>query len=109
MIAWKKNSVWLQESEAEIEDEVDILMSSDIVAAQMSTKNISFCRAQSGWLFKEDKSVRFLSGIHPDEVCALTRISVPVINFLDSQQELVGAFQSDYYVIHGLSLESRKR
>ena len=47
----------MQESEAEIEDEVDILMSSDIVAAQMSTKNISFSRAQSGWLFKEDKSV----------------------------------------------------
>ncbi len=41
----------------EIEDEVDILMSSDIVAAQMSTKNITFSRAQSGWLFKEDKSV----------------------------------------------------
>ena len=51
-----KNTL-IQESEAEIEDEVDILMSSDIVAAQMSTKNISFSRAQSGWLFKEDKSV----------------------------------------------------
>ena len=50
-------STLIKESEAEIEDEVDILMSSDIVAAQMSTKNISFSRAQSGWLFKEDKSV----------------------------------------------------
>jgi len=68
-----------EETEAEIEDEVDILMSSDIVAAQMSTKNITFSRAQSGWLFKEDKS------------------------------EMVGAFQSNFYTIHGLTLESRKR
>ena len=49
--------VIFQETEIEIEDEVDILMSSDIVAAQMSTKNITFSRAQSGWLFKEDKTV----------------------------------------------------
>jgi hypothetical protein len=33
-------------------------MSSDIMAAQMSTKNITFSRAQSGWLFREDKTVR---------------------------------------------------
>lgn len=46
-----------QETEVEIEDEVDILMSSDIVAAQMSTKGISFSRAQTGWIFKEDKRV----------------------------------------------------
>lgn len=49
-----------EESEAEVEDEVDILMSSDIVAAQMSTKSISFSRAQSGWLWREDKTVRFV-------------------------------------------------
>ena len=35
---------------------MDILMSSDIMAAQMSTKNITFSRAQSGWLFREDKT-----------------------------------------------------
>lgn len=35
-------------------------MSSDIMAAQMSTKNISFSRSQSGWLFREDKTVRKL-------------------------------------------------
>ena len=46
-----------QDSDIELEEEVDILMSSDIVAAQMSTKRISFSRAQSGWLFREDKSV----------------------------------------------------
>lgn len=41
----------------EIEDEVDILMSSDILAAQMSTKSITFTRAQSGWIFREDRKV----------------------------------------------------
>lgn len=46
-----------QETEAEIEDEVDILMSSDIVAAQMSTKQITFSRAQTGWIFRADKKV----------------------------------------------------
>lgn len=50
-------SLFLKESEQELEDEVDILMSSDIMAAQMSTKSITFSRAQSGWLFREDKTV----------------------------------------------------
>ncbi|KAI0234746.1 Ankyrin repeat domain-containing protein 13C-A [Lamellibrachia satsuma] len=68
-----------QETETEIEDEVDILMSSDIVAAQMPTKNITFTRAQSGWLFKADKT------------------------------DKVGNFTADYYTVHGLTLESRKR
>ncbi|XP_053205259.1 ankyrin repeat domain-containing protein 13C-like [Panonychus citri] len=68
-----------EESEVEIEDEVDILMSQDIVAAQMSTKSITFTRAQSGWLFREDKT------------------------------EMVGPFMADFYYIGGLYLESRKR
>lgn len=46
-----------EETEAEIEDEVDVLMSTDILAAQMSTKSIHFVRAQSGWIFREDKTV----------------------------------------------------
>ncbi|XP_035232177.1 ankyrin repeat domain-containing protein 13C-like isoform X4 [Stegodyphus dumicola] len=46
-----------EETEAEIEDEVDILMSSDVVAAQISTKLITFSRAQCGWLFREDRTV----------------------------------------------------
>lgn len=50
----------LQETEAEIEDDIDVLMSSDVVAAQISTKSITFSRAQSGWLFKEAKTVRIL-------------------------------------------------
>lgn len=69
-----------EESEGEIEDEVDILMSNDIMAAQMSTKGIHFSRAQSGWIFREDK------------------------------RELVaGQFDCQLYSINGLQLESRKR
>lgn len=72
---WIRN----EESDADLEDEVDVLMSSDIVLTQMSTKNISFNRMRSGWLFKEDKT------------------------------EMVGQFPADYYNICGLTLESRKR
>uniref|UniRef100_X1YYW8 Ankyrin repeat domain-containing protein n=1 Tax=Capitella teleta TaxID=283909 RepID=X1YYW8_CAPTE len=68
-----------EETEQEMEDEVDILMSSDIVAAQMPTKLITFSRARCGWLFKGDKT------------------------------EMIGEFKADFYSIHGLTLESRKR
>ncbi|CAL1547478.1 unnamed protein product [Lymnaea stagnalis] len=68
-----------EDSELELEEEVDILMSSDIVAAQMSTKRITFSRAQSGWLFREDKS------------------------------EMVGDYSSDFYSVNNLVLESKKR
>jgi hypothetical protein len=47
----------LQETEMEIEDELDVLMSNDIMAAQMSTKSITFTRAQTGWIFREDRKV----------------------------------------------------
>lgn len=46
-----------EETDLEVEDEVDILMSTDILAAQMSTKSINFVRAQSGWIFRADKTV----------------------------------------------------
>lgn len=46
-----------EETEAEIEDDIDVLMSSDVVAAQISTKSITFSRAQCGWVFREDKTV----------------------------------------------------
>ena len=38
------------------EDEVDLLMSSDIVAAQISTKPISFSRERQGWIWREDRA-----------------------------------------------------
>lgn len=41
----------------EAEEEVDILMSSDVYSANLSTKSISFSRSQIGWLFREDKTV----------------------------------------------------
>ncbi|XP_072935786.1 ankyrin repeat domain-containing protein 13C [Epargyreus clarus] len=69
-----------EETENEIEDEVDILMSSDIMAAQMSTKGILFSRAQSGWIFREDR-----------------------------KETVAGLYKSDIYTITGLVLESRKR
>lgn len=62
-----------------LEDEVDILMSNDIVALQLSTKELNFQRAHSGWLFKEKRT------------------------------EMVGNFLADFYSISGLCLESRKR
>ena len=67
------------ESEVEFEDEVDLLMSSDIVSAQVSTKPISFTKVQSGWFFKEDR------------------------------QELVGTYNANFYSINGMVLETRKR
>ncbi|XP_023954986.1 ankyrin repeat domain-containing protein 13C [Bicyclus anynana] len=69
-----------EETENEIEDEVDILMSSDILAATMSTKAINFSRAQSGWIFREDR-----------------------------KETVAGLYKSDIYTITGIVLESRKR
>jgi hypothetical protein len=48
---------FIQEAEAELDEEIDVLMSSDIVSAQMSTKPINFQRAFTGWIFKREKSV----------------------------------------------------
>jgi hypothetical protein len=50
---------WHEDSETEFEDEVDLLMSSDIVWSHMSTKPINFTRVQSGWFFKEDRKWKF--------------------------------------------------
>lgn len=69
-----------EETESEIEDEVDILMSTDILAAQMSTKRIHFVRAQTGWFFRADKT-----------------------------ETIAGQYECDMYAIQGLVLESRKR
>jgi len=33
------------------------MMSSDIVAASLSTKHVTFSRLRSGWLFREDRTV----------------------------------------------------
>lgn len=62
-----------------IEHEVDLIMSSDIVSAQLNIDSINFHRASSGWLFKSEKS------------------------------EKVGSFMADFYSISGITLETRKR
>ena len=36
---------------ADIEEDIDLLMSSDIIYPQMSTKSITFARTQTGWFF----------------------------------------------------------
>lgn len=68
-----------QESELEFEDEVDLLMSSDIVSAQISTKPITFTREKAGWIWREDRA------------------------------EQLGNYQADFYSVNGMVLESRKR
>lgn len=72
-------TVRYEETDMEIEDEVDILMSSDIMVMQMSTKGITFTKAQSGLIFREDK------------------------------RKMVGPFQADFYHVNGVVLRSKKR
>lgn len=45
-----------QDSEAKLGDEVDALMSSDILSTHFSTKNITFTRVQTGWLLRQDRT-----------------------------------------------------
>lgn len=68
-----------EETDDDLEEEVDYLMSSDIVAAQMSTKTISFQRNLTGWIFREDKT------------------------------EDVGLYKCEVYSVAGMTLISRKR
>ena len=68
-----------EESDVDLEDEVDVLMSSDIVNAQMSTKTITFSRASAGWIFRSEKS------------------------------EKIGEYQADFFNVDGMFLDSRKR
>ncbi|XP_066924704.1 ankyrin repeat domain-containing protein 13C-like [Clytia hemisphaerica] len=67
------------EIDSTLEEEVDYLMCSDIVSAQMSTKTINFTPAQNGWIFKEDKV------------------------------EVIGKVSCDVYHVHGMNLISKKR
>nr|CAD7198565.1 unnamed protein product [Timema douglasi] len=162
-----------EETETEIEDEVDILMSSDIMAAQMSTKSITFTRAQTGWIFREDRKVCTTSSVsflvsrtsrtfvsdlggrsffslssrmrnhlgkntlntpeqdsnhdlpvigsirckssasdHADTKVPQTKAphnACRAVKLQHDKREMVGPFQSDFYVINGMLLESRKR
>lgn len=45
---------------SDIEEDIDILMSSDVIYPQISTKSISFTRAQAGWWFSRyNRTVSF--------------------------------------------------
>uniref|UniRef100_A0A0N5AX81 ANK_REP_REGION domain-containing protein n=1 Tax=Syphacia muris TaxID=451379 RepID=A0A0N5AX81_9BILA len=65
--------------ESEFEDEVDLLMSSDMVNVHMSTKPITFERTYSGWLFRHERS------------------------------EKVGEYNAQFYAVRGMSLITKKR
>lgn len=69
-----------QESELEIQDEIDLLMTSDIVTANFSTKNVTFAQVKTGWFFREDK-----------------------------KETINGQYKCDLYHVNGLTLEQRKR
>lgn len=77
--AKKYSHIAAVETDKDIEEEVDILMSSDIVSANISTKPITFQRQQGGWVYKHDKC------------------------------EEVGAFTTQVYGVNGMILNSRKR
>jgi len=47
----------LQQSEEIVDSDVDIMMCTDNETGKMSTKEISFTRAHTGFFFKEDKTV----------------------------------------------------
>ncbi len=83
--------LYVQESEMETEEEVDILMSSDVYSATLSTKSITFSRAQTGWLFREDKTV----GVG---CCAAVVVVVVVIAMLLLPPPLPQLFQSQLWV-----------
>ncbi|CAJ0558377.1 unnamed protein product, partial [Mesorhabditis spiculigera] len=68
-----------EESECEVDEEIDVLMSSDIVSASMSTKTISFSQALSGWVFRHNR------------------------------EEQIGEYHTNFYVVEGMNLITRKR
>ncbi|CAB3405373.1 unnamed protein product [Caenorhabditis bovis] len=67
------------ESEAEVDEEIDVLMSTDIINAHMSTKCISFKQAYTGWVFKH------------------------------AREEQLGDYPVNFYSVEGLKLTTRKR
>ncbi|CAJ0955992.1 unnamed protein product, partial [Mesorhabditis belari] len=68
-----------EESECEVDEEVDVLMSSDIVSASMSTKPITFVQALSGWVFRHNR------------------------------EEQIGDYRTNFHVVEGMVLVTRKR
>lgn len=82
----------------DIEEDIDLLMSNDIVYLQMSTKAITFSRKQSGWFFS-----RYNKTVSEGSQC------IAVNGRLRCLQEKVGQFEADFYNINGFTVETKKR
>nr|UEC49173.1 ankrd [Hofstenia miamia] len=67
------------DTEADIEEQISMLLSNDIVSMSVSSKDIAFQKVKSGWIWKVDKI------------------------------EDVGAFHSNFYTMNGFYLIVRKR
>lgn len=80
-------------------------MSSDILAAQMSTKSINFVRAQTGWIFKEDRK-ELVAGQFDCELYTINGIYICSL-FLKSSLRPSSFISFNFFT--GLILESRKR
>uniref|UniRef100_A0A915K322 Ankyrin repeat domain-containing protein n=1 Tax=Romanomermis culicivorax TaxID=13658 RepID=A0A915K322_ROMCU len=68
-----------QSTEHETIDEVDMLMSNDITAGQVSTKILNFSRCKDGWIFPQPKT------------------------------EQIGDYQADYYTVENLYVDTKRR
>ena len=82
----------------EFEDEVDLLMSGDIISAQVSTKPISFNKAKAGWIFREDSEFNRANVVPP------VTLERPLAG-----EEMVGNYRATFYNVNGINLETRKR
>lgn len=69
----------LMEKEVDIEDHVDLIMSSSILQASISTEHVTYRRLQSGWISRQNKT------------------------------EKVGRFLADSYCVEGLSFDFTTR
>ncbi|RDD43687.1 Ankyrin repeat domain-containing protein 13C [Trichoplax sp. H2] len=68
-----------KDDDAEVDEEVDLLMSNNIVSGQTTSEQVTFTKVQSGWIFRENKI------------------------------ETIGNFKADVFSVNGLQLIQRKR
>jgi len=55
------------------------MMSSDIVAASLSTRDVTFSRLRSGWLFRADRTVRY--HFCADPKCLQVRLTASAVAY----------------------------
>ena len=83
-------------------------MSSDIIVAQMSTKDVQFIRSQSGKQIKFNHSLK-LRGASRKSCHSYFHLWILGWIFREDKREMVGPFQADVYLVQGITLESQKR